>query len=162
MQIYISYRGQATKHSLHTVHFYELCQNPFVTKVARTLHGESLTGKIVLKWSLLRGSQFITETLNGIPTGQFRWWSPLKCTEFTSGLSVFMGLWILDLLSQIFDPERSSLTTRCENIIELCRYTHKICGLSLKSLMTLAYRLTHKSFPFADEQDTTKSWQSYL
>ncbi len=30
-------------HSLHTVRFYELCQNPFVTNVARTLHGESLT-----------------------------------------------------------------------------------------------------------------------
>ncbi len=30
-------------HSLHTVRFNELCQNPFVTKVARTLRGESLT-----------------------------------------------------------------------------------------------------------------------
>ncbi len=28
-------------HSLHTVRFYELWQNPFVTEVARTFRGES-------------------------------------------------------------------------------------------------------------------------
>ncbi len=29
-------------HSLHTVRFYEPCQNPFVTKMVRTSRGKSL------------------------------------------------------------------------------------------------------------------------
>ena len=37
-------------HSLHTVRFYELCQNPFVTKVACTLRGEPRAFRDVLAW----------------------------------------------------------------------------------------------------------------